>query len=33
MNNADEVKEGDVILKLENIQMAFGKVQALNGVH
>ena len=32
MNNANEVKEGDVILKLENIHMAFGKVQALNGV-
>lgn len=32
MNNANEVKEGDVILKLENIHMAFRKVQALNGV-
>lgn len=32
MNNRGEVNEGDVILKLENIQMAFGKVQALNGI-
>jgi branched-chain amino acid transport system ATP-binding protein len=27
-----ELKEGDTILRLENIHMAFGKVQALNGV-
>lgn len=32
MTNAGQVKEGDVILKLDNIHMAFGKVQALNGV-
>jgi branched-chain amino acid transport system ATP-binding protein len=32
MNNAGEMKEGDVILRLENIHMAFGKVAALNGV-
>jgi branched-chain amino acid transport system ATP-binding protein len=32
MNTAGEAKEGDVLLKLENIHMAFGKVQALNGV-
>jgi len=32
MNTAGEVKEGDVLLKLENIHMAFGKVAALNGV-
>jgi branched-chain amino acid transport system ATP-binding protein len=33
MNTAGEAKEGDVILKLENIHMAFGKVAALNGVN
>jgi len=32
MNNPGQVKEGDVILKLENIHIAFGKVAALNGV-
>jgi branched-chain amino acid transport system ATP-binding protein len=32
MNNTGEVKEGGVLLKLEDIFMAFGKVQALNGV-
>ena len=32
MNSAGEVKEGDVILKAENIHMSFGKVQALSGV-
>ena len=32
MNTGGEVKEGDVLLKLENIHMAFGKVQALNGL-
>ena len=32
MNKAGEMEEGDVILKLEDIHMAFGKVQALNGV-
>ncbi|HUU40821.1 MAG TPA: ABC transporter ATP-binding protein [Desulfatiglandales bacterium] len=33
MNNSGEGKAGDVILKLENIHMSFGKVQALNGVN
>jgi branched-chain amino acid transport system ATP-binding protein len=32
MNNMDDVTTEDVILKLEDIHMAFGKVQALNGV-
>ena len=32
MNNAGEMQTGDAILKLENIHMAFAKVQALNGV-
>jgi branched-chain amino acid transport system ATP-binding protein len=32
MSQAKELQEGDTILKLENIHMAFGKVQALNGV-
>lgn len=32
MNDTGSIKEGDVILKLEDIFMAFGKVQALNGV-
>jgi len=32
MNKAGEMEEGNVILKLEDIHMAFGKVQALNGV-
>lgn len=32
MNNAGGAQAGDVILKLEDINMAFGKVQALNGV-
>ncbi len=32
MENSSDVREGDVLLKLEDIFMAFGKVQALNGV-
>ena len=32
MNSEGEMKEGDVLLKLENIFMAFGRVQALNGI-
>ncbi len=32
MTNAGQFKEWDVILKLDNIHMAFVKVQALNGV-
>jgi branched-chain amino acid transport system ATP-binding protein len=32
MNTTGGVKEGDVLLRLEDIFMAFGKVQALNGV-
>jgi len=32
MNTTGEVQEGEVLLKLEDIFMAFGKVQALNGV-
>jgi branched-chain amino acid transport system ATP-binding protein len=33
MNTPDELKEGEVILKLEDIFMSFGKVQALSGVN
>jgi branched-chain amino acid transport system ATP-binding protein len=33
MNTRGEVHEGEVVLKLEDIFMSFGKVQALNGVH
>jgi branched-chain amino acid transport system ATP-binding protein len=32
MNNGGEVREGEILLRLENIFMAFGRVQALNGV-
>ena len=32
MNNEGEVREGDILLRLENVYMAFGRVQALNGV-
>jgi branched-chain amino acid transport system ATP-binding protein len=32
MNSTGKVREGDVLLRLEDIFMAFGKVQALNGV-
>jgi branched-chain amino acid transport system ATP-binding protein len=32
MNNGGEVSGSDIILRLENIYMAFGRVQALNGV-
>jgi len=32
MNSEGEVKEGDILLKLEDIFMAFGRVQALNGI-
>ncbi|MBW1690600.1 MAG: ABC transporter ATP-binding protein [Deltaproteobacteria bacterium] len=32
MNTTGEVQAGEAILKLEDIYMAFGKVQALNGV-
>jgi branched-chain amino acid transport system ATP-binding protein len=32
MNTTGEVQEGEVVLKLEDIFMSFGKVQALNGV-
>ena len=32
VNSEGEMKEGDVLLKLENIFMAFGRVQALNGI-
>jgi branched-chain amino acid transport system ATP-binding protein len=33
MNTTDDVQAGEAILKLEDIFMAFGKVQALNGVN
>jgi len=33
MNSTGEVQEDNVILKLEDIFMSFGEVQALNGVH
>jgi branched-chain amino acid transport system ATP-binding protein len=32
MNNGGGVREGEILLRLENIYMAFGRVQALNGV-
>ena len=32
MPQTEELQEGDTILKLEDIHMAFGKVQALNGI-
>jgi branched-chain amino acid transport system ATP-binding protein len=32
MNNGGEVREGEILLRLENIFMAFGRVQALNGI-
>lgn len=32
MPDLPEIKEGDTLLKLENIHMSFGKVKALNGV-
>ncbi len=32
MNNGGEVREGDILLRLESVYMAFGRVQALNGV-
>jgi branched-chain amino acid transport system ATP-binding protein len=32
MNNGGEVPEGEILLRLENIFMAFGRVQALNGI-
>jgi len=32
MNSEGKMKEGDVLLRLENIFMAFGRVQALNGI-
>jgi branched-chain amino acid transport system ATP-binding protein len=32
MVHVDEVREGDALLKLENVHMHFGKVAALNGV-
>ena len=33
MNQVGEFKEGDVILKLEDVHMSFGKVTALSGVN
>jgi branched-chain amino acid transport system ATP-binding protein len=32
MNNGGEVGEGEILLRLENIFMSFGRVQALNGI-
>ena len=32
MNNGGGVGEGEILLRLENIFMAFGRVQALNGI-